>query len=107
MQAFALADLIVRRAAVGEHYLEFLRVPELSMGLYTLPADGADEQSPHTEGEIYYIVSGRATIVVSGEERPVGPGDLIYVPALAEHRFLAIEEELTTLVFFAPAEGTR
>lgn len=106
MQAFTLADLLARRAAGGGRYLEFLRVPELSMGVYTLPAGGADGQSPHTEGEVYYIVSGRATIVVAGEERPVGPGDLIYVPALADHRFLRIEEELTTLVFFAPAEGS-
>lgn len=106
MQAFSLADLLAQRATSGERYLEFLRVPELSMGLYTLPLDGADEQSPHTEGEVYYIISGHAQIAVSDEVRPVGPGDMIYVPALAEHQFFDISEKLTALVFFAPAEGT-
>jgi mannose-6-phosphate isomerase-like protein (cupin superfamily) len=104
MQAFTLAELMARRAAGGEAWLEFLRVPELSMGIYTLPAGGVDGQSPHSEGEVYYIVAGRAMIVVGGEERAVAPGDLIYVAAGVEHRFFAITEELTALVFFAPAE---
>jgi mannose-6-phosphate isomerase-like protein (cupin superfamily) len=63
-----------------------------------------DGQTPHSEGEVYYIAAGRAMIVVGGEERPVAPGDLIYVAAGVEHRFFAISEELTALVFFAPAE---
>jgi hypothetical protein len=31
----------------------------------------------------------------------------MFVPAAAEHRFHDITEELTALVFFAPAEGSR
>jgi quercetin dioxygenase-like cupin family protein len=34
----------------------------------------------------------------------VSAGSLVYVPAQVEHRFYSIEEELTVLVFFAPAE---
>ena len=65
MQAYELAQLISQRADSNKAYLEFLKVPDLSMGLYVLPAGGTDPQSPHTEDEVYYVVSGRAQIQVS------------------------------------------
>jgi mannose-6-phosphate isomerase-like protein (cupin superfamily) len=104
MQAFELSRLISQRQAGNKLYLEFLKVPDLSMGLYVLPADGEDPQSPHTEDEVYYVVNGRARILVAGEDRSVQAGSIVYVPKNVEHRFHAIQEELTVLVFFAPAE---
>src|SRR3712207_4430718 len=85
-------------------YLEFLRVPSLSVGLYCLPAEGTDPQQPHTEDEVYYVVQGHATIRVAAEDRPVGPGSIVFVAAGVEHRFHTIQEDLVILVFFAPAE---
>lgn len=104
MQAFELAELISQRADSNKLYLEFLKVPDLSMGLYVLSAGGTDPQSPHTEDEVYYVVSGRARIKVAEEDRAVEAGSIVYVAKNVEHRFHAIEEELTLLVFFAPAE---
>lgn len=102
--AFELAA--VRReldatTAGGEPWLEFLRVPDLRVGLYVLPAGGADPQSPHEEDEVYHVVRGRALLAVEGEDLPVGPGSVVYVAAGAEHRFHSIVEELEVLVFFA------
>jgi mannose-6-phosphate isomerase-like protein (cupin superfamily) len=74
------------------------------MGLYVLPAGGVDAQSPHTEDEVYYVLSGRAVMKVADEDRPVQPGAVVYVAKNLEHLFHSIEEELTLLVFFAPAE---
>lgn len=104
MQAFELDELLSRQAASGKLYLEFLRQPDLSVGLYVLPAGGADPQSPHSEDEVYYILSGRAKIRVGEEERPVKAGSVVYVAKGVEHRFHSIEEELRVLVCFAPAE---
>jgi len=104
MDAHELADLIAQREASGERYLEFLRVPDLSMGLYILPAGGVDPQLLHTEDEVYYVESGRAKIKVADEDRAVQAGSIVYVAKNVEHRFHSIEEELTVLVFFAPAE---
>lgn len=104
MQAYELADLISQRADSNKLYLEFLKVPDLSMGLYVLPAGGVDPQSPHTEDEVYYVVSGRAQIKVADEDRAVQAGSIVYVAKNVEHRFHSIEEELTVIVFFAPAE---
>ena len=104
MQAFELYEITSQHEASNRPYLEFLKVPDLSLGLYVLPVGGVDEQSPHTEDEVYYVVSGRAVVQVADEERPVQPGSVVYVARNVEHRFHSIEEELTILVFFAPAE---
>ena len=104
MDAFELHQLLDERSRVQRAYLEFLRVPSLSAGLYVLPASGIDPQQPHTEDEIYYIVSGRGAIDVAGERRDVAAGSVVFVKAGDEHRFHSIAEELVILVFFAPAE---
>lgn len=107
---FELAELNAERSAGGKRYLEFLRVPALSAGFYALPANGTDQQTPHQQDEIYYVISGcaRMTIALKGqapEDRPVVAGTVIFVEAGAEHRFHSIEEDLVVLVVFGPAEG--
>ena len=104
MDTFKLAQLISKRKESDKLYLEFLKVPDLSMGLYVLPAGGVDPQSPHTEDEVYYVVSGKAQIQVADEDRAVQAGSIVYVAKNVEHRFHSIEDELTVIVFFAPAE---
>ena len=104
MQAFELAQLISQHSDSNKLYLEFLKVPNLSMGLYILPAGGTDPQRPHTEDEVYYVVSGQAKIRVDSEDRDVQAGSIVYVAKNVEHRFHSIEEELKVIVFFAPAE---
>ena len=106
MTAFELATLLDQHRHTGEAWSEFLRVPALSMGLYTLAAGSTDSQDPHTEDEVYYVVAGRAQIRVGEEDRPVQPGSVVYVAAKVEHRFHSIAEDLAVLVFFAPAEGS-
>jgi len=107
MQAFELDQLISRRDSAAEAYLEFLRVSDLSVGVYSLPAGGTDPQRPHTEDEVYYVVSGKAKIQVAGEDRAVRAGSVLYIPKGVEHRFHSIVEELTVVVFFAPAEDSK
>ena len=104
MDIFELSDLARQRAESGRLYLEFLRVPALSAGIYELAAGATDPQKPHTEDEVYYVIRGRATAQVGGEDRAIQPGSTIFVAAGVEHRFHTITEDLTLLVFFAPAE---
>src|SRR6188474_1466854 len=104
MQAFELAPLLEERKQSNKSYLEFLKVPDLSMGLYVLPAGGVDAQLPHTEDEVYCVMNGKAQIKVADEDRAVQAGSIVYVAKNMEHRFHSIQEELTVLVFFAPAE---
>jgi mannose-6-phosphate isomerase-like protein (cupin superfamily) len=105
MITFEAAQLLGNRQRSGRTYLEFLRVPSMSLGIYALPAGGIDPQKPHKEDEVYYVLQGRGMIRVGIEDRAVESGSLIFVGANVEHRFHSITQHLTLLVFFAPAES--
>jgi mannose-6-phosphate isomerase-like protein (cupin superfamily) len=103
---FDLPSVSAERAQAGRLYLEFLRVPMLSAGVYVLPAGATDPQNPHKEDEVYYVVRGHAKMRVGSEEQVLKSGSVIFVAAQLEHRFFEISEELEVLVFFAPAESS-
>jgi len=114
MQAFHLSQILEKLHESKRPWLEFLRVSSLSMGrisslsmgVYHLKPGQPDLQQPHTEDEVYYIVRGRASFRAGSNEQTVSPGMLIFVERALEHRFYDIIEDLTVLVFFAPAEGS-
>src|SRR5579872_7502471 len=91
-----------------EPYIEFLRVPSLSVGMYILEVGATDHQTPHSEDEVYYVASGRATMrtEIDGMATTfdVDPGTIIFIPARVQHAFCDIIQRLAVLVFFAPAE---
>ena len=101
---FHIEDLSRQRAEKNKLYLEFLRVPAMSAGVYALPKAGADPQKPHHEDEMYYVVRGLARMQIGSDHAEVRAGSVIFVEADLEHRFYDIQEELEVLVFFAPAE---
>jgi mannose-6-phosphate isomerase-like protein (cupin superfamily) len=101
---FHITDLNHERAKQNKLYFEFLRVPAMSAGVYVLQKGGTDQQKPHREDEMYYVVRGRARMQTGSDHSPVRTGSIIFVEAEVEHRFYDIEEELEVLVFFAPAE---
>ena len=107
MDAWELDELETARAASGRLYHEFISVPDLSGGLYVLEASATDPQSPHTEDELYVVMSGRANVTVGGDVRPIRAGSVIFVAAHVDHRFHDIEERLVLLVMFGPAEYSR
>jgi mannose-6-phosphate isomerase-like protein (cupin superfamily) len=101
---FHIDELSRERSNKGKLYFEFLRVPAMSAGVYVLPKGATDPQKPHREGEMYYVVRGRARMQIGSEHEEVRAGSIIFVEAELEHRFYDIEEELEVLVFFVPAE---
>jgi len=107
MDIFTLPNLIAAREHSGKLYHEFLRISTMSVGLYQLAAGASDPQEPHTEDEVYYVVQGQAQIQVGKEHTSVQAGSIVFVAANIDHRFHTITEDLTVLVFFAPAEYSR
>lgn len=107
MDAFDLDAQIERLDTSRHDFAEFFRSETLSLTVAFWPAGATDEQTPHTEDEVYYIASGRAKLRVGDEDREVGPGTIAFVRAGAEHRFWAIEEDLKVLVFWAPPRHLR
>ena len=107
MEAFELSHLLEERRRSEQLFLEFLNVGTLSAGIYELAVGTDDPQRPHTEDEIYYVLDGRGQIRVDGEDRTLSPGSIIFVGSGIEHRFHSILEQLTLLVVFTPARGSR
>jgi mannose-6-phosphate isomerase-like protein (cupin superfamily) len=104
--ATSLSAALAEHARGGRRYRELLRAPAMSVGIYRLEAGAEDPQQPHAEDELYQVLGGRAALVVGDQRLPVEPGGLLFVPARAPHRFVDIEEDLTVLVLFTPAEGS-
>ena len=100
-KAFELNDLIEERKKSNSSYLKFLDIKSMSMGLYELPADAVDKQQPHELDESYYIISGKAILLVEDDEIPVKEGSTVFVKAHVPHSFIKIEEGLRILVFFS------
>jgi len=101
-----LARVAAKLVGSARSYVETLRSPALSVGLYHLKAGAEDGQRPHGEEEVYLVMEGRARFRMGDGDFEVQPGALLTVPARVEHRFHSITEDLLVLVFFAPAEGT-
>ncbi len=107
MDAFELSDVIAAHQEAGQLYHEFFAVPDLSLGLYVLPSGEQDPQSPHTEDEVYYVVSGRGMVHVDGKDRLLSTGSIVFVGQAVSHHFHTITEDLTLLVVFAPRRRSR
>lgn len=97
-------DVAQEAAMQSGAWQEIFKIPAMSMGIYKLPAGGTDGQSPHTEDEAYYIVSGKAKLEVEDAIYEASAGKLLFVKKNAQHKFIDIEEDMTILVFFAPSE---
>ena len=100
-QVFDLKEIKEKLKGDAVEYLEFLNVPALNCGVYSLAAGSTDMQAPHDEDEVYLVLSGKACMRLGNEDRNIGPGSLLYVGASTEHSFFEIEEDMTLLVMFA------
>lgn len=88
----------------GERYAEAFAHGSMSVGLYA-PV-GADPQRPHAQDELYIIRSGAAEFSVAGEVRRCVVGDVLFVAAHVEHRFLKPSDDFSAwVVFWGPKGG--
>ncbi len=59
-----------------------------------------DRQAPHSQDELYIIIAGEAEFFRDGETMKCNKGDVLFVPAKMEHRFINFSEEFATWVVF-------
>jgi mannose-6-phosphate isomerase-like protein (cupin superfamily) len=100
--AFSLATLVSGLDTTRRDFAEFFRSHRLSMTVLYRPAGAPDDQTPHTEDEVYYIASGRGWLQAGEQEHQLGPESIVYVAAGVEHHFHDVTEDLRILVFWAP-----
>jgi quercetin dioxygenase-like cupin family protein len=94
-------------AGEPNHWVEQLVASDLSLGTYSIPAAGVDDQHPHREDEVYVVASGEATIRTDSGTARVGPGSVVFVPANERHQFVDITQDLALVVIVAPPYKSR
>jgi mannose-6-phosphate isomerase-like protein (cupin superfamily) len=99
----ALSGLDQLPGPEGQRYIELFRNGTLSIELYA-PRQ-TDPQTPHSRDEIYVIISGNGRFRCKADETSFGPGDVLFVPAGDEHRFVEFSDDFATWVFFYGPEG--
>lgn len=65
---------------------------KLSVGLYKIPAGTGAKPHAHPNEQVIAVMKGRMRFRLGGEERIVGPGEVILVPSNTEHQTEAIED---------------
>lgn len=104
----SLADAKVAPIADGARSAKILTNGSMRL-LYYQPR-GADLQTPHTQDEIYIVMSGSGTYAVGPSEDtleryPFKAGDAIFTPAGHVHRFEDFTDDFGTWVVFWGPEG--
>ena len=64
-----------------------------------------DTQTPHRQDEIYVIASGESQFYRDGETVECKAGDVLFVPAGLEHRFVNFTHDFSTWVIFYGPDG--
>jgi mannose-6-phosphate isomerase-like protein (cupin superfamily) len=64
---------------------------------------GEDVQTPHTQEEVYVVISGHGKFRRDDEIVDFTAGDVLFVPAKVPHRFEDFSDDLSTwVIFFGP-----
>ena len=87
----------------GERFTLLFRHGTLEVELYA--PRGGDPQQPHRRDEVYVVVRGSGTFLNGVNRHPFGPGDLLFVPAGAVHRFEDFTDDLVVWVIFYGPDG--
>lgn len=94
---------LVARLGDSPRFLEVFSHGSLVVELYA--PRGHDLQAAHARDEVYVIVAGTGKFFCNGETRDFGPGELLFVPAGMDHRFLDFSDDFATWVIFYGPDG--
>ncbi|MFM9949426.1 MAG: cupin domain-containing protein [Saprospiraceae bacterium] len=96
-------EALQQLAVSGKLFSDVFRHGSLVVEIYR--PDKVDLQQPHTRDEIYVVVAGTGQFECNGVLTDFAPGDFLFVPAFAPHRFIDFSEDFATWVFFYGPEG--
>ena len=87
-----------------ERYGVLLEHGTLEIGFYA--PIGTDPQTPHDQDEVYVVHAGSGNFLLGDIERVFESGDVLFVPAGAEHRFQDFTDDFGAwVVFYGPVGG--
>jgi mannose-6-phosphate isomerase-like protein (cupin superfamily) len=98
MDKFAIAEAVQALADQGEDFARLFQRPDFDLSLYKPSPD--DPQTPHRRDELYIVARGSGIFLCAAEQAPFGPGDVFFVAAGVEHRFLDFSADFSAWVIF-------
>ena len=98
MQKISFAEAVARLMSSNTDYMRLFGKDAFDVGIYR-PVR-VDKQTPHTRDELYIIAAGTGDFTCGGATSSFATGDVIFVPARVEHRFLKFSPDFATWVLF-------
>ncbi len=95
-------ELIEELEDEDAQFAEVLTGPSVTIEVGKYPTSAP--KNPHTEDEMYYIISGSGMIRVGDETYNVEAGDVVFVERGIEHDFFNIDEQITALTIFVGSD---
>jgi mannose-6-phosphate isomerase-like protein (cupin superfamily) len=79
-----------------------------TMSVIVFAPRGRDYQTTHKQDELYIVMKGSGTLTIEDRPYPFVEGDVLFVPAEKEHRFVDFSQDLVTwAVFWGPPGGEK
>ena len=66
---------------------------------FEVQGGGEVDAHSHPTHEFYYVTSGRGWMVIDGEERQIGQGDLVHIPPDAVHSIRPVRDHASIRCF--------
>jgi len=77
-----------------------------SMSVILFTPRGTDYQSSHKQDELYVVLKGKGVLLIDGSRYYFLPGDVLFVPAETDHRFVEFASDFVAwAVFWGPDGG--
>ena len=98
MLKITIAEAVSRLTQENTDYMRLLDQESFDVGIYR-PAR-VDPQTPHARDELYIVAAGSGDFVCGSETRAFALGDVFFVPAGIEHRFMKFSYDFAAWVVF-------
>ena len=95
---YTLADALQKKPSAGNLAAEIARLGAIDVEFYQ--PKGADPQKPHTRDELYIIARGHGVLDRAGKTIAFSAGDVLFVGANIDHRFVQFSDDFATWVIF-------
>lgn len=98
----AIEALETAKNSGDPHWAELGKRGSLRLGLYA--PRGSDPQQPHAQDELYVVMQGHGHFQRGEENFPFMEGDVIFVAAGIEHRFVNFTDDFCCwVIFYGPS----
>ena len=88
-------ELITPRYSTA--YGPTMRGEKVEVGLVRFPANTEAKPHSHPNEQFMIVLKGRGKWVVGGEEKILGPGEVVYNPPNVEHHLEVLDDELEVI----------